>query len=251
MNRRRLLLLALALALSACASQREALSRIGQPPPLSPVEDPRALYGRQPVLMPMPAADPSPEADPRQTGSLWQAGANSFFRDPRARRVGDILTVEIQISDQAKVSNSTSRSRATAEDADLTALLGLEQAVGRLLPGEYDPAAAASLGSTSSLNGKGAVDRSESVRLTVAAVVTEVLPNGNLVIAGRQEVRVNSELRELLVTGVARPEDVAADNTIQHTQIAEARISYGGRGVLSDVQKPRWGQEAYEILFPF
>lgn len=168
----------------------------------------------------------------------------------RARpRVGDIVTVNIDISDSAQLQNSTNRSRTSAEDADLTEFFGAD--LTGFFNDAIDPSSLASLGSTSTTQGTGSVNRTESISLTVAALVTSVLPNGNLVIAGRQEVRVNNEVRELLITGIARPQDIASDNTIAHTQIAEARISYGGRGHLSDVQRPRYGQEIYDILMPF
>lgn len=244
-----LTLAVLTLASGACVSARARLADVGQAPQLAPVEDPRALYGYQPVIMP---ATPTEIAHPERGNSLWRANARSFFNDPRASTVGDILTVEIDIADQAKVSNTTNRSRAATDDAQVNAFLGLENSLlGAALPGGFDPAAALDLAANSSTNGTGSVDRSESVQLTVAAVITQVLPNGNFVIAGRQEVRINSEVRELLITGVARPEDIAADNTIRHTQIAEARISYGGRGVISDVQGPRYGQEALGVLTPY
>jgi len=186
------------------------------------------------------------------SNSLWRQGARAFFKDQRAARVGDILTVVININDQATFDNETERTRENTEDSDVTNLFGLEsQLEKRLLPEAFDPASALSLGSTSKSKGVGKVDRSEELSLTVAAIVTQVLPNGNLVIQGRQEVRVNFEVRELLIAGVVRPEDITATNQIQHTQIAEARISYGGRGQLTDVQQPRYGQQVLDILFPF
>ncbi len=245
----RLVLVALvAVSASACALQRERLSEIGSGPRLSPVEDPSVIYGGQPVLMPMPVAAHAGDAS---ANSLWKTGARTFFGDPRASAIGDILTVEIAIQDKASVSNTTNRSRSSSEDADLNAFLGLENSLGQLLPGGFDPSAAVDLSSSASASGQGSVDRSETINLTVAAVITQVLPNGNLVIAGRQQVRINHEMRELLITGVARPEDITSENTIAHTKIAEARISYGGRGVISDVQSPRYGQQAAEILLPF
>ncbi len=235
-------LLIAALSLSACGTF-DRIKRIGKAPEMTPMENPANVYGRKPVVMPMPPA--AQRVD--ETNSLWRTGARTFFNDQRARQVGDILTVSIKISDQAKIRNTTERKRSSGEGANLNNFFGLEKHLGKSI----DPANLTKLGSTSDNKGEGTVDRSEKVELTVAAVVTQVLPNGNLVIAGRQEVRINHEVRELLISGVVRPEDIASDNVIQHTQIAEARISYGGRGTLSDVQNPRYGQELYDILFPF
>ena len=236
---------AVALNLAACASL-ERLDHIGEVPPLSPVGGGQHTTDRS-VALPMPRQDPVTY----QSNSLWAAGSRSFFKDQRASKVGDILTVTISIDEKAELSNETDRSRKSNETADMTNLLGFEQEAGRLLPGGYDPTKAIGVGSDSSTQGAGSVNRKEKIDLTVAAVVTQVLPNGNLVIQGRQEVRVNFEVRDLMVSGVVRPEDISNANEIKHTQIAEARISYGGRGQLTDVQQPRYGQQAIDILFPF
>jgi flagellar L-ring protein precursor FlgH len=236
---------AVALNLAACASM-ERLDHIGEAPPLSPVGGGPHTSDRS-VSLPMPRQEPVVF----QSNSLWAAGSRSFFKDQRASKVGDILTVTILIDEKAELSNETDRSRKSNETADMTNLLGFEQEVGRVLPGGYDPTKAIGIGSDSSTQGSGSVNRKEKIDLTVAAVVTQVLPNGNLVIQGRQEVRVNFEVRDLMVSGVVRPEDISATNEIKHTQIAEARISYAGRGQLTDVQQPRYGQQAIDILFPF
>ncbi len=244
---RRAVLCSLVLAaLSACGTAQR-LSQIGEEPPMSPIDNPVSIAGRSPITMPMPA----PQAEVYAPNSLWRAGARTFFNDQRANRVGDILTVNIDITDSATVSNSTQRSRSGSEAVSLASVFGLERVVENAVGGDFDPGNAADFGSDSSTAGNGAINRAESVELTVAAVVTQVLPNGNMVIAGRQEVRVNYEVRELLVSGVIRPEDISATNTIQHSQIAEARISYGGRGHITELQKPRYGQEFWEIVSPF
>ncbi|WP_394692271.1 flagellar basal body L-ring protein FlgH [Hyphobacterium sp.] len=189
--------------------------------------------------------------DVSPTNSLWTPGRQTFFGDPRAASPGDILTVNINIADSANVQNSTNRSRSASEDSDLTNFLGGEAALSQFFNDAVDPTSLASFGSSGSHAGTGAVTRQETINLSIAAVVTGRMPNGNLAISGRQEVRINNEIRELLVSGVVRPQDIASDNTIRHTQIAEARISYGGRGHISDVQRPRMGQEVFDILWPF
>ncbi|MFD2134750.1 flagellar basal body L-ring protein FlgH [Novosphingobium resinovorum] len=182
---------------------------------------------------------------------LFRTGGGAFFRDQRASRVGDIVTIRINIADNAQVANSTTRTRNGSEGGGIAALLGLESQIGKVLPGNPDPGNLVSTNSKSSAVGVGNTARSEQINMTVAATVTSVLPNGNLAIRGKQEVRVNFELRELVVSGVIRPEDIARDNSIRHSQIAEARISYGGRGQLTDAQQARWGQQIYDALFPF
>lgn len=234
-------LIAITLVLGGCGTV-DRIRAIGQTPQLSPMVSPPPQ-----VVMPMPP----PETRQRAVASLWQPGSRSFFRDPRASKIGDILTVNIEIGDEAKLANTTTRSAQASESSDLTKFLGLESQLSHVLPEAVDPSALSSLGSDSTHTGTGTVDRSEDIKLIVAAVVTQVLPNGNLVIQGHQEVRVNSEVRELTISGVVRPEDIASDNTIRHTQIAEARISYGGHGQITDVQQPRYGQQLYDILWPF
>jgi len=246
MTRNIALLAASTLALAACGTT-DRLSQIGQYPDMSPIDNPSKVAGPRPVIMPMPQEREAAYAP----NSLWQAGSRTFFNDQRADEIGDILTVNINITDSARVSNSTDRQRTSSNTAGAPNFFGLETLLDDFLPDGVDPSTLASTNSVSSNGGSGDIDRSEAVELTVAAVVTQILPNGNLVIAGRQEVRINYEVRELLVSGIARPEDITSDNTIKHTQIAEARISYGGRGHLSEVQKPRYGQELYEVLFPF
>lgn len=244
---RRTLALAVALLpLAACTSVQEAV----RGPDLTPVGYPAALVPQNQQVLPLASArEPGPQ--PASANSLWRTGARAFFIDQRAGRVGDILTVQIDIDDSAKTSNSTSASRTASTQAGVTNFLGLESSLGKFLPGGFDPANAVNTGSSSSNAGAGAVTRSEKISLTIAAVVTGVLPNGNMVIQGTQEVRTNAEVRQLTVAGIVRPEDISSSNTIKHTQIAEARISYGGRGDISRVQKTPAGQSLVERFSPF
>jgi flagellar L-ring protein FlgH len=165
--------------------------------------------------------------------------------------VGDILTVVVNIQDSGAISNQTARSRAAAEDAAASAFLGYQASAHKFLPTAVDPGNLVNVESSGSHTGNGTVTRNETITMRVAAVVTQVLPNGNLAITGRQEVRINFEVRELEVAGVIRPEDVAANNTITSDKIAEARVSYGGRGQITDVQQPRYIQQLFDIVFPF
>jgi flagellar L-ring protein precursor FlgH len=233
--------LAVLAPLGACTTVAEAV----RSPELAPVGYPAALVPReQAIIVPR-------EAGSASANSLWRVGARAFFADQRASRVGDILTVNIDIDDKAKTTNSTSSSRDSSMSAGIPHLLGLESSLGRILPGGYDPANALDTSSKTSNAGAGSVNREEKISLTIAAVVTAVLPNGNLMIQGTQEVRTNTELRQLTVAGIVRPEDITASNTIKHTQIAEARISYGGRGDISRVQKTPAGQSLVERFSPF
>lgn len=245
--RRLALLLAAALPLAACTTAVEAV----RGPQLSPVGYPSALVPQTQVVLAEGYNVRQPVNVSAGANSLWRAGARAFFNDQRAKHVGDILTVQISIDDNASVQNATSRSRENEIGAGVNNLLGLESSLGRILPGGFDPANAVRFGGETSSAGSGSVNRSERVNLTIAAVVTHVLPNGNMVIQGRQEVKTNQELRELTVAGVVRPEDISSANTVRHTQIAEARISYGGRGPISRVQQVPAGQALIEQFSPF
>jgi flagellar L-ring protein precursor FlgH len=226
-------------ALSACSAV-DRIKEIDGGPKFAPITNPMP----QPVAsLPMPAAP----TEPRGASSLWQPGARSFFHDPRASRVGDIITVNVSVADAAKLSNTTSRARTNSENANLTNFFGLETK----LPAGMDPASLVNMGSQNSNVGAGSVDRSESVNLTLAALVTQVLPNGNLVIGGHQQMKINNELRDLTVSGLVRTEDITSANTIDLAQIAEARIAYGGRGTVSDEQTPRYGSQLFDILMPW
>lgn len=239
------LALSLALATAACGTA-DKLSQVGQTPALSAIQDPTTTAGYRPVQMPMPA----PQSVHYNSNSLWRSGARAFFKDQRAARIGDILTVLVTISDKAEFDNKTQRSRTGSSSSGTGGAVGA--AINTfLLPGGSSSDNLASAQGASTFQGSGKVDREEKLRTRVAAVVTQILPNGNMVIEGRQEVRVNFEVRELIVAGVVRPEDIAANNTIESEKIAEARIGYGGRGQITDVQQPRYGAQVLDIVLPF
>ncbi len=247
---RRSLTLVVVAALAGLSGGCAALDRfwgVGRAPYLRAIEDPTAQPGYKPVQMPMPAPQPAIY----NPNSLWRNGSRAFFKDQRAHQVGDILTVAVKITDRAKYENATSRSRAGAENSGVGDFIGSKTIPALKLATAVLPGRILTADSTGSTEGKGSVDRKEEIITNVAAVVTQVLPNGNLVVEGRQEIRVNFEIRELIVAGIVRPEDIRSDNTIDSTKIAEARIAYGGRGQLSDVQQARYGQQLLDIALPF
>jgi flagellar L-ring protein precursor FlgH len=161
------------------------------------------------------------------------------------------LTVNVTIDDRAELSNTSRRTRTNRDELGLTDILGLENKLGKILPTPIDPSSLVDANSSMLNRGLGETEREETIRLDVAAVVTQVLPNGNLVVEGRQEVRVNFEVREVIVAGVVRPEDITPRNTVRHDKIAELRVAYGGRGQLTDVQQPRYGAQVLDILLPY
>ena len=229
------------LALGGCSTVKETLKG----PELAPVGYPAQLAPLQQQQIPTQTPP-----QPASANSLWRTGARTFFNDQRARNIGDILTVQIEIDESAQLSNSTTRARSNSTTAGVPHFFGLESSLGKILPGGFSPSTMIDIAGAADSSGKGVIARSEKVSLTIAAVVTGVLPNGNLIIQGRQEVRANAELRELTVAGIVRPEDVSAANTIKHTQIAEARISYGGRGDVTRIQKPPAAQALTERFSP-
>ncbi|MFZ0527977.1 MAG: flagellar basal body L-ring protein FlgH [Xanthobacteraceae bacterium] len=238
------LLSSVAIGVSGCASL-DRLKDIGNPPPLSPVSNPTTAPGYKPVQMPMPTPQPATF----NPNSLWRNGSRAFFKDQRAHQVGDILTVKVNINDTAQFQDQTQVQRTSTEDSGITNFLGSNTIVHpakAILPGSIITA-----NTDTQSNATGTINRQDQLLTNVAAVVTQVLPNGNMVIEGKQEVRLNAEMRVLVVAGVVRPEDIESENTIDLAKIAEARVAYGGKGTLSDIQQPPWGQQALNVLLPF
>ncbi|MDN2566597.1 flagellar basal body L-ring protein FlgH [Aquibium sp. A9E412] len=232
---RALICAAAALTLAGCTTR---VDEIGVPPKLSPV----GSGVEEPALS--AAHYPNRPSQPVTRFSLWDDRQSHLFTDARALAVGDILTVEIEINDRARFKNESERSRIANRRLNLAGDFTLD-ATGSSASANGD------IGSGTSTTGSGATERSESIMLQVAAVVTDVLPNGNLRISGSQEVRVNAELRVLMIAGIVRPTDIGPDNTVSYERIAEARVSYGGRGRLTEVQQPPYGQQILDIVLPF
>jgi flagellar L-ring protein FlgH len=230
-------------ALAACAK----LDNVGKAPAFTPVDTGSEYYAMSSPGLPQT----SPSGLPGGDASLWSGTRGSLLGDRRAGQRGDILTVVIEIDDRAEISNSTGRSRSANDKMSIPSLFGIPQRLEPLLGDDVSLADAAQASSASNYQGTGSVARKEKLTLRVAATITETLPNGVLRIQGSQEVRVNFEVRELIVTGFARPEDVSRQNEITYDKIAGARISYGGRGQITDVQQPRYGQQAADILLPY
>ena len=230
-------------ALGGCAR----LDHVGKPPTFTPAnetpEHVAMLYQGLPLT--------TQNQRTVDGSSLWSGSRQSLLGDRRANKQGDILTVVIDLDDEASISNDTSRSRSSAESLEVPHLFGLPQRLDNELPTGASSASAVDVGGSSSSSGSGSVSRSEQLELRVAATVVDVLPNGVLAISGSQELRVNFELRELLVTGYVRPDDISRQNEITYDKIASARVSYGGRGQITDVQQPRYGQQILDMILPF
>lgn len=234
--------------MSACSNMQDRVSNIGKPPTMSGIQTAHNM-ATNPELIKLPM--PRMEQANTNANSLWQPSRQTFFKDQRAHKVGDILTVFIDIQDEADMKNKTERTRSGTEKTGLPNMLGVEGYLGKVLPGGVDPTNLIGVNSNSASSGDGKIEREEEIKLKLAAMITQVLPNGNFIIRGQQEVRVNFELRELSLDGVIRPEDILNNNSISYEKIAEARISYGGRGQVTDIQQPRYGQQFIDAVFPF
>jgi flagellar L-ring protein precursor FlgH len=232
------------LILSAACSR---LADVGKAPEFTPITGSYEHHAMISDSLPLTLED----VPAVQHASLWSRDRQSLLGDRRARRRGDIMTVVIEINDRAEISNSTGRSRSGSESMSIPNLLGLPQVIDRQLAGNATLADGVDASGASTSSGNGSVRRNEKLTLRVAATVVEVLPNGVARIQGSQEVRVNFEVRELLVSGFVRPEDISRQNEVTYDKIASARISYGGRGQITDMQQPRYGQQVADIILPF
>ncbi|MBY0355615.1 MAG: flagellar basal body L-ring protein FlgH [Rickettsiales bacterium] len=241
---RALFLLATGTLLSSCAATLDKLEEVGSPPDHTIVENPTQKIGYQPMTWPAP--DPEPPSR-QYSNSLWQPGARAFFRDQRASRVGDILRVRVEIDDEAQLVSNFQRQRRSGESVEAPAVFGLENDI----PFGADPNQLLDITANTNSNTIGRLNRQDKVETQVSAVILQLLANGNYVIEGTQEVRVNNDIRELKVGGIVRPQDIDSTNTVDSSQIAEARITYGGRGVLTRGTQQRWGTEVLDILSPF
>ncbi|CUK25889.1 Basal body L-ring protein [Cognatishimia activa] len=218
--------------------------------------DPQLVPEVNRVSVPLPRTEPNRRPKRAEASSLWSRGTSSFFDDQRAQNVGDILTVVINIQDNAQLRNQSERSRSGSQDLNTPGFFGYGSQIDKVLPGvgpDDLPTGGniVDLGNTSASAGSGSIRRNEAINLRVAALIIKELPNGNFVVAGRQEVKVNSELRELRVAGIIRPEDISTANTVSYDKIAEARITYGGRGQISVVQQPRYGEDFLDVILPY
>ncbi|MBR6663563.1 MAG: flagellar basal body L-ring protein FlgH [Alphaproteobacteria bacterium] len=234
-------------SLSGCGMWSR-IQRIGQEPPLSPIVNPVEAKAYEPVSMPMPAEEVATSAP----NSLWRRGSSGFFKDQRASKVGDIITVKVSAKDNALMENEMEQNRDDNKDSmGIGSLFGYESYLGKVFPDAVDKDNMFDINSNREISGDGKIDRKEKIDMTMAAVVTQVLPNGNLVIEGTQEIRVSYEVRQLTVRGIIRRADITSDNTIESSKIAELRVSYGGEGVITDVQQPRYGRQLLDIVAPF
>ena len=239
--------LLMATSLSGCGIFSR-LSEVGQEPPLSPITNPVEARGYEPVSMPMPQQREGIHAP----NSLWSQGADGFFKDQRASKIGDIITVKISTKDAAKMENKMEQNRDDNKDSlSISSALGFEKYLEDVFPNGYKNESAIGVTSNREIEGDGKIDRKEDINVTLAAVVTQVLPNGNLVIEGTQEIRISYEVRQLYMRGIVRRADISSNNIIESSKIAELRVSYGGKGVISDVQQPRYGRQILDVIAPF
>lgn len=232
--------------LTGCNTAKR-LAEVGSEPAMATIKNPIQKHDYRPVTTPMPRTIKASY----RPNSLWRNGAKAFFKDQRASRVGDILTVDISIKDSGAINNKTERDRSGSEDVKNPNLFGLETNYDNIFPDAIKPDQLIKLESKSSATGNGKINRDETIELVMPVLVTQQLPNGNLVVNGTQEMRINFEIREVQLRGIIRPEDISATNRIAYDKIAEARLSYGGRGHISDVQQARYGLQLIDIIAPY
>jgi flagellar L-ring protein FlgH len=243
------------LVLTGCNLAR-SFSTIGEPPQMTQIKDPRDVPGYEPVHMPMP--EPM-QVSQKSTNSLWQTGSRAFFKDQRACKVGDVLTVEVNVDRKQSMQMNPDISRQSSLSSTVTEVLGhslpIQKRIAKALPGnQSDPGRIdtwADVKSSPAHKSSAKYDVQDKMQFNMAAVVVQILPNGNMVVQGREEVRLVNELREIEIKGVVRREDISSNNTIPSQKIAQLRISYGGRGDLSDAQSAPWGQQYLNKLLPF
>nr|WP_283424769.1 flagellar basal body L-ring protein FlgH [Shimia sagamensis] len=236
-------ILLVALAVSGCGRT----DHMGKAPSFTPTTNNQEHY----AMMNPPLPQQASVSRRSDTASLWSGNKASLLGDRRAASRGDILTVVIEVDEKAQIKNESERNRSGSDSLSIPALAGLPQRINSRLPDGATTDPLVDLSSDSKSSGDGSVKRSEKLTLRVAATVVDVLPNGVLAIEGSQELRVNFELRELLVSGFARSEDISRQNEITFDKIASARVSYGGRGQITDVQQPRWGQQVMDAVLPY
>jgi flagellar L-ring protein precursor FlgH len=247
----RYLILPLIFFLGGCDVMFDRMSNVGRPPEFNKLKTYDQSIQHEIAKAQAGSVYEEDANVKKNANSLWRPGARTFFRDQRARAIGDILKVVVTIQDSAKLDNKTERKRNGDSSMGAPNFLGLENKLKYVLPGKFETDKLISLNSKDNSKGEGKVDRKETVNTTVAATVIKILPNNNLVIKGSQEIRVNYELREVTVEGIVRPEDISSENSVTLDQIAEARISYGGRGQISEVQQDRYGRQVLDIISPF
>jgi flagellar L-ring protein FlgH len=250
------LIILMALTLPGCNLARN-FSTIGEPPQMTQIKDPRDLPGYEPVQMPMP--EPAMVAQ-RSSNSLWQQGSRAFFKDQRACKVGDVLTIEVNVDRKQNMQMSPNIERQSSVSSTVTEVLGhalpIQKRIARALPGKESGDTMrldswADAKSQPSHKATAKYDVQDKMQFNMAAVIIQILPNGNMVVQGREEVRLVNELREIEIKGIVRREDISSNNTVASQKIAQLRISYGGRGDLSDAQSAPWGQQYLNKLLPF
>lgn len=233
--------------LSSC-QLAERLSNVGEPSELSQIQDPTLVSDYKPVTMPMPMAK-------RQTtkiNSLWQSGSRAFFKDQRAGQVGDVLTVKIDLEEKNEINKDFQAGRTTTDASNITNLFGYEEYLGKIFPSTVNKNKLTTVNSVSNINSVGnKKKREDTLKIELAATIIQILPNGNMVIEGRQDVRISGELKTVDVKGIIRREDITSDNSITYDKVAEARISSVGKGEMSDLARVPWGQETLDKILPF